>query len=120
MPALPADIAAASRDVVTATWANAAIPDRYPSARDGSVTPADGYFDAVADASAVIDARGALIGTERRRFTAIVADISWPSVSVGLPQANLVDAEQSVSGAFFASRLELDLEAETTTYELFG
>lgn len=120
MPALPNDIAAASRDVVTATWADPAIAARYPSARDGSVAPADGYFDAVADAQAVVDARGALIGADRRRFSMIAHDIAWPSVSTALPQVRLVDAEQRADLPCLVARVELDLEAETTTYELFG
>lgn len=120
MPALPADIAAASRDVVTATWASAAIAGRYPSARDGSVTPADGYFDAVADAQAVTDARGALIGVERRRFAVVAQHLHWAPVSAGVPQVALVDAEQGVNGGHLVARLELDLEAETTSYEVFG
>lgn len=120
MPALPADIAAASRDVVTATWSDPAIAARYPSARDGSVTPADGYFDAVADAQTVVTARGALIGADRRRFSAVASDVLWPTMSNGLPQARLVDREQGADLTCLVARLELDLEAETTTYELFG
>ena len=120
MPALPADIGAASRDVVLATFADATIAARYPASRDGSVTPADGYFDAVADANTVIQARGALIGAERRRFTVVAIDLAWPTVSTGVPQVQLVDAEQGVNAVFLAARVELDLEAETTTTELFG
>ena len=78
MPATPADIAAASRDVVVATWSDATIAGRYPSARDGSVQPEDGFFDAIADAQTVINARGALIG-------AVVVWALWSlsSVAVG-------------------------------------
>jgi len=120
MPATPADIAAASRDVELATWSDATIAARYPSARDGSVTPATGYFDSAADALAMINARGALIGTERRRFAVKVQDVLWPTPETGLPQATVVDAEQPVNGAFLAARIEIDLDAETTSYELFG
>lgn len=120
MPATAADIAAASRDVAVATWADATIATRYPSARDGSVSPADGYFDDIADAQTVIDARGELIGVERRRFTVVVGDLVWPDLSAGLPQVRLIDTEQSVDAGFLVARVELDLEAETTTYELFG
>lgn len=120
MAATSADIAAASRDAVDATWADATIGARYPSARDGSVTPSEGYFDSIADAQTVINARGLLLGVERRRFTAVVADVLWPLLSTGVPQVQLIDAENSVNGGFLAARIELDLEAETTTYELFG
>jgi hypothetical protein len=120
MPALPADIAAASRDAVTAAWADAAIAARYPSARDGSVEPADGYFDSVADAQTMIDARGALIGREARRFAVEVADLIWPTLAGTVPCFGLVDAEQAANGTLIAARFELDLESEKTTIELYG
>jgi len=120
MPATAADIAAASRDVVVAPWSNATIAGRYPSARDGSVSPAEGFFDAIADAQTVINARGALLGVERRRFGVKTDGVAWPTVSTGLPTATLVDSEQAVNGNFLVSRIEIDLENETTTYELFG
>lgn len=120
MPATPADIAAASRDVAVATWSSDVITARYPSARDGTVTPSDGYFDSITDASAVITTRGALIGVERRRFTVDVAGLEWPTLANGLPQVTLVDTEQRAQGGFLVARIELDLEAETTSFETFG
>lgn len=120
MPATAADIAAASRDVVTATWADATIAGRYPTARDGSIDPATGYFDAIADAQTVVDARGALIGTERRRFSVTAYDLIWPTVSTASPCVQLVDAEQGVNAVHLDARIELDLEAETTTFEMLG
>ena len=92
MPATPADIAAGSRAAAIATWSDPTIADRYPSARDGSVTPATGYCDNPADAQALIDQRGALIGTERRRFTVSVQDLLWPNPAGGLPSHRLKDA----------------------------
>lgn len=120
MPALPDDIFAASRDAAIATWADAGIAARYPSARDGSLRPSEGYFDAIADAQTIINARGALIGVERRRFGVVSHDLLWPSVSTGLPQIQMVDGEQSANGTFLAARIEVDLEAHTTSHELFG
>lgn len=120
MPATPADIAAASRDVIVAGWADAVIAARYPSARDGSLEPAEGYFDAIADAQTVVNARAGLIGVERRRFEVVVYDLAWPDPSLALPQLQLADAEQGATVNCLAARVELDLDAETTTYELFG
>jgi hypothetical protein len=120
MPATPADIAAASRDALVVTWADASIAARYPTARDGTLSPALGNFDAATDAQTVVNARGALIGTERRRFAVEVHDVIWPDVSLGVPTATLVDVEQSASGSFLAARIEVDLDAVTTNLELFG
>jgi hypothetical protein len=120
MAALPGDIGAALRDSSPAIWSDATIAIRYPSARDGSITPAVGYFDNAADAQAMADARGALIGTERRRFSVKAEDLAWPTVEAGVPQVQLIDAEQVVSAVHLVARIELDLENETSTFELFG
>lgn len=120
MPATLTDIGAASRDVVTATWADPAIAARYPGARDGSIEAAAGYFDLLADAQTVANARGALIGVERRRFVVGLGSVEWPDILAGVPQAQLIDAEQGASGVFLAARIEIDLDAHTTTLELFG
>lgn len=120
MAATAADIAAATRDASVAGWSDPAVAARYPSARDGSVSPAPGFFDALADAQAIINARGSLIGTERRRFAVSAADVIWPSVSTGIPQVQLIDGEQAVSATFLTARIEIDLEAEATNLELFG
>ena len=111
MPATPVDIAAASRDVVVAAWSDGAIAARYPSARDGSVQPDDGYFDAIADAQ---------IGVERRRFEVMADGLIMPSDPPEVPQVKLIDSEQVASVNTLAGRFELDLEAETTTFELYG
>ena len=120
MPATGADIAAATRDVVLAQYSSGTIGARYPSARDGLASPANGYFDDVGDAQTVINARGALIGVERRRFAVQVADLLWIDPTTGIPTVALVDSEQAANGNFLVSRIQIDLEAETTTLELFG
>lgn len=120
MPATDSDIAAASRDVVVATWASATIAARYPSARDGSLDPAPGYFDSLADAQAMADARGALIGVERRRFAVAIEEVLTIDPTSGIPQARVVDAEQALDATMLAARIEVDLEQERTSLEVFG
>jgi hypothetical protein len=120
MPALVADIQAGTREASTVEWTSAAIAQRYPFARDGASEPGEGFFDSAADAQAVLNARGALIGTERWRFAVEVDQEVWPDLTAGVPQLRLIDAEQGVDGLTLASRIELDLENERTIYELFG
>jgi len=120
MPATAADIAAASRAAAIVVWIDPDLGQRYPSARDGSVSPSTGYFDLQADAEEVISARGELIGTERRRFAVAVAEILSVEIATGLPTVRLIDAEQAADGNMLVSRLELDLETESTSFELFG
>jgi hypothetical protein len=120
MPALPADIGAATRPARIETWSNAAIKSRYPNARDGEGAPAEGMFDLAADAAAALAQRAALIGVERRRLTAVAGEIVWPDPLSGVPSVAATDPEQNVAGTFLAAKIELSLEDETTTYELFG
>ena len=120
MPATPTDIAAAGREAAISTWQSAMIAARYPTARDGTLSPSMGLFDSAADAQTVVNARGTLIGTERRRFAVLVQEVIWPEISVAIPTMTLIDGEQSVNDSFLAARIELDLEPETTNLELFG
>lgn len=121
MAALPADIAAASRDAIKVTVSDATILSRFPRARDGNAAPAAGYFDDDADALTSLIARQALIGVQgRRRFAVDIADVVLPDLSGALPSWTLVDAEQAVNGALLVARLEVDFESETTSLELFG
>jgi hypothetical protein len=120
MPAANADIASATREAAVATWSDAAVKARYPSARDGLAEPAEGFFDAIADAQTVANARGALVGTERNRFAVPVAEVLWLDPSTGTPTVTLVVSEHAQNGAALAARLELDLDGESTGVETFG
>lgn len=120
MVARAADIAAGTRAAALEQWRDDAVRARYPSARDGLASPADGYFDEPAHAATAVAARGALLGTERRRFAVVADGLHWPDPAAGVPTVRLVDAEHRADGAFLVARIELDLESETTSYELFG
>jgi hypothetical protein len=121
MPAQPGDIAAASREAAVARWDGAAVASRYPSAIDGAKAPSAGFFDAAADAQTTVEARALLLGVERRRFTATAHDVAFPAISTAIPTIALTDGEQGAAALpCLVARIEIDLEAETTTYELFG
>lgn len=120
MAATPADIAAASRAAVVVTWSDSSIVARSPSARDSLPQPSEGFFDAQADAQTVMTARGALIGTDRRRFAVPVQDLLWPDPTSGLPTYTLVDTGEGVNAPVLAARIEIDLEQELTNLEVFG
>lgn len=120
MTALPSDIAAASREALVESWESEAIKARYPGARDAGSPPAEGFFDDPADAQDATDQRGALQGVEARRFAAPVQALLWIDPTTGLPTYQLIDAGQLVDAPCIPARIELDLEAEETTLELFG
>jgi hypothetical protein len=98
----------------------AAIKARYPnSARDAQSDVPNGYFDVLADADAVLAARGALLGTERRRFAVEVDGIIWFD-ALTYPGIRLIDADMSVDLNCLVARWEVDLDTETTRFELLG
>mgnify|MGYP003576328756 CR=1 FL=1 len=120
MPALTADIAAAIRRAKVESWSDAAVKTRYPNARDGLAEPAEGFFDSTADGQAAIAARGALFGTERRRFAAAAQTLVWPDLAAGIPLVRLVDPDLKLDANTIPVRIELSLEDGTTSYECFG
>ncbi len=120
MPADPVDIASGIRPARVETWADPAIKARYPSARDGSVEPAEGFFDNAAHGAAALAQRGALVGVERRRFLAEVDGLQWLDPANGVPTVTIRDPEQKLDGPIMLTRIELNLEAERTTVEGFG
>lgn len=121
MPATSSDIAAATRPFIMAEWSNLTIKARYPSARDASLNVTLGYCDALADAQSLVNAQGALIGVERRRFTIEVQDLLWLDPASGIPCVTLSDSNSDgVNGVFMVSRIAVDLDREITLLELFG
>jgi len=118
MSALPNDIAAATRDAIIERYENTAVRDALTGARDGSLTPGEGFFDLLADAKTIVDERGLMLAGDPR-FSVSVAALVWSDPAVATPAVRLVDAEQSVDARLCCSRIELDLEDEVTSFELF-
>ena len=121
MPALVSDVEAGTRRAQIETSSNSAIKTRYPSAKDGAAQPAEGFFDTAADAQSIVTARMALFGVETRRFTIEVDALQFPPEPPTIRRIALTDPEQNCSASpMLTARIELDLEAERTNYEVFG
>ncbi|MDD1450811.1 hypothetical protein NHF48_007320 [Sphingomonas sp. H160509] len=118
MSALPNDIAAATREAIIERYENTAVRDALTGARDGSLQPAEGFFDLLANAKTVVDERGLVLAGDPR-FSVSVAALVWSDPSVATPAVRLVDVEQAVDARLCCSRIELDLEEEVTSFELF-
>jgi hypothetical protein len=119
MPAIPSDIAAAMRQQIVVSTQDLTIKGRFPSARDNSDEPAEGFFDSAADASTAISQRAALLGAVRRRFSVTAADlVDVPAGTV--PTHRVIDSEQGLDASMLVSRIEVDLENEQTRVEYFG
>lgn len=118
MPALPGDIAAGTRQATVERWQAPTIKARYPSARDGLLTPSEGFFDNPAHAAAAAAQRGALIGVERRRFKAVADELLWLNPAGSFPCARAIDPEQGVDATGLVSRIEVNLETGQTILEV--
>ena len=118
MSALTNDIAAATREAIIERYENTAVRDALTGARDGSLTPGEGFFDLLGDAKTIVDERGLVLAGDPR-FSVSVAALVWSDPSRSTPAVRLVDAEQSVDARLCCSRIELDLEEEVTSFELF-
>ena len=118
MSALPNDIAAATREAIIERYENTAVRDALTGARDGSLTPGEGFFDLLGDAKTIVDERGLVLAGDPR-FSVSVAALVWSDPSLATPAVRLVDSEQSVDARLCCSRIELDLEEEVTSFELF-
>jgi hypothetical protein len=120
MPALPADIAAGTRRARIESWSSPTIKARYPSARDGEAQPAEGMFDSAAHAQAALAQRAALFGVERRRFAVPAQDLLWPDPATAILIIHLKEPEQAMDGKTIPARIEINLNDEATSFEVFG
>ena len=120
MSALPADIVRATRQARIVRRTDAAIQSAFVKARDQGDDPQAGYFQNAADASAALEAQAALIGTFRRRFSARLAEPVWIDPLTEVPTWHLTDSETDMDDDVIVTRIEIDLEEETTLVEVIG
>lgn len=124
MPATAANIVLATRAAVFDTRSDSAVQTRNAGARDTGAAPREAFWDSVTDAAIVNNAAFALIGVERRRLAVRVQGITaftgGMDFTVATPTVALTDAELAAAGNFLVSRIEIDLESETTAFEVFG
>ena len=121
MPApTAADVARATRPATIITAESATVLARQPGARDQLASPRAGFWDAAADASAVLAEAQALIGVERRRFSVTAVNMPALAVATVTPTVQLIDAGLAANMAALVSRIAIDDETETTALEVMG
>lgn len=121
MPALVADIQRATRKARVVTLTDTAIQSAYNGARDAIDSPEPGYFETAADASTVLALKQALNGVFKRRYVVGIADEIWINPLTAVPTWTLTDSETGASAlAVLVTRIEVDLETETTQAEVLG
>lgn len=120
MPALPADIARATRRARLVTREDAAIRTRFASARDQVTAPEPGFFESAADAASVLAIKASLIGAARRRFALIVDGVIWIDPETGIPSYRLIDGELGFDGPALVTRWAVSLNEDRTEMEVIG
>lgn len=123
MPALPADIAAATRAGGTAleTAQDANLLNDTPNARDGADRPIAAWWDDPAAAQALVSERLSIIGAPRRRFVLRVEGLRFDLFPGATAKTvRLDDAEQLADGDFIVSRVSGDLDRHQTVLEIWG
>jgi hypothetical protein len=115
-----ADIALGTRQQQVQSVEYPAIKVQNPNtARDAQSDVPSGYFDLLADADAVLAARGTLQGTLRRRFAVEVDGLVWFD-PLSYRGVRLIDVDMSADLTCLVARWEIDLDNEITRFELLG
>ena len=120
MPALVADIQRATRKARIVTLTDTAIQSAYNGARDAIEEPEPGYFETAADASSALALKQVLVGVFRKRYVVEIADEIWVDPLTAVPTWHLTDTETGVDADVLVTRIEVDLETETTQVEVLG
>lgn len=124
MPALAADIEAATRAFAYDTQSDAAVLAVHAGARDTGAAPRPANWDSLADAAAVNAAGFAFWKAARQRLAAnvdaVLAMTGALDPSALAPTVTLVDAELGINGLFLIADFEIDLDASATALELIG
>jgi len=123
MPALPADIDAATRPegVTLDTQSSSGVLALHPNARDGSTPPTRAFWDGGLAASALNGARFGLLNAPRRRLRVEVQGLLWAlSDADATPAVTLTDDRLQASGPFLVARAEYDVQRNRTLLEVWG
>lgn len=123
MPALPARIGFVQSEYRRATSTTAAVKTRYGTTARQTVDPVVTYFDNVADAQVIADARQALMSAERRRFKVNVSSVeeSFSLSYIGaVPKGRYVDSERSANLAVLVSEISIDLSRLNASFTVWG
>lgn len=123
MPATPA-----RAEFVQSAFRRAVASSSTPKSRYGDLAretedPIETFFDNVADAQAIANARLAILSAERRRFRPACRDLSEVldlSYAGSIPVATYVDADRDANLPMLISEVTFDLAREQATFTLWG
>lgn len=112
---LPTDVIRATRPAKIVTWTGTRT-----TGRDGLKNIEPGYFETAADATSVLEVKGELIGTNRRRFLIEAEGEVAVDPETEVPSFRIVDSELQADLPALLTRYEYDMETERTSLEVLG
>lgn len=123
MPATPSRIGFVQSEFRRATSVTSSVQTRYGSLARSSDDPVVTFFDNVADAQVVADARQALMSAERRRFKVGVSSVeeAFALSYVGaVPTGRYVDSERNANLPVLVSEITIDLSRLNAAFTVWG
>lgn len=124
MPATPARIGFITNQFRRATAETPTVKVRYGDLARYSEDPIPTFFDSVADAQIVADARQALLSPERRRFTCIASGLDEAldvDLTTGaIPLVQYVDSEREADSPMLVAEIGYDFARQTSTFTIWG
>lgn len=123
MPATPSRIGFVQSEFRRATSTTATAQTRYGSLARKTDDPVVTFFDNVADAQVVANARQALMSAERRRFRVGVSTVEEAlalSYLGAVPNGRYVDSERNADLPVLVSEITIDLSRLNATFTVWG
>lgn len=123
MPATPSRIGFVRSEFRRATSTTTSVQTRYGALARQSDDPVITFFDNVADAQAMADARQALMSAERRRFRVGVSTVEEAlalSYISAVPKGRYVDSERSADLPVLVSEITVDLSRLNAAFTVWG
>jgi hypothetical protein len=106
-----------------ATSTTTAVQTRHGALARESADPVPTFFDNVADAQVIADARQALFSSERRLFEVAVrgtAEMAALDPEAGVPVGRFVDSERGVDRKVLIGQIEIDLAGGKSAAVIWG
>lgn len=124
MPATPSRIGFITQEFRRVTSETASAQTRHGGLARKSEDPIETFFDNVADAQMIADARQALLSPERRRFspkvTGLDEAIAINYLSGTIPVAHYIDAERAVDRNMIVTAITLDFSKQQAELPVWG
>ena len=123
MPATPARIGFIQAEFRRATSITEEAKARHGNLARETEDPIETFFDNVADAQAMADARQALLSAERQRFAVSVnspAEIQELNYIGSVPVARFIDRDRAVDKPVIVSEFTIDYARNVAAVRIWG